>query len=100
MNEVVRRLQAIEKLLQQQTLLSKEVMNFPEACEYLGISSSHLYKLTSSSQIPHFCPQGKKLYFSRVALNEWMQRNPRHTVADLESEATNYVIRKGRRAQV
>ncbi|WP_332912625.1 helix-turn-helix domain-containing protein [Algoriphagus boritolerans] len=42
------------------TCYKKTVLNFNEACKYLDVSPSHLYKLTSTKHIPHFCPQGKK----------------------------------------
>jgi len=44
-------------------ILQKTALNFEEACSYLNMSQSHLYRLTAQRLIPHFCPQGKKLYF-------------------------------------
>jgi len=62
-NLILERLSQIEQKIDEQALLKKEVLNFNDACKYLDISASHLYKLTSQKLIPHFCPQGKKLYF-------------------------------------
>ena len=45
--------------LDEKNLISKPVLNFNEAARYLRTSPSHLYKLTSSKQVPHYCPQGK-----------------------------------------
>jgi excisionase family DNA binding protein len=45
-----------------------------EAAEYLGVSKSYLYKLTSKSEIPHFKPKGKTIYFRRVDLDNWALR--------------------------
>jgi excisionase family DNA binding protein len=74
-NLILEKLSQIEQKLTEQNLLQKTVLNFNEPCTYLEISPSHLYKLTSPRQIPHFCPQGKKLYFNRQKLDEWLQRN-------------------------
>jgi hypothetical protein len=56
---IIEKLDNIEKMISEQNLLKKEVLNFSEACQYIDVSESHLYKLTSRKQIPHFCPQGK-----------------------------------------
>ncbi len=73
---IIEKLDNIEKKLEEQNLLEKEVLTMAEACLLLDISSSHLYKLTSSKKIPHYCPMGKKLYFLREELLQWMQTNP------------------------
>ncbi|MBK8711382.1 MAG: helix-turn-helix domain-containing protein [Niastella sp.] len=96
MDEILLRLEKIERLLTSQTMLQKEVLNFNEAAEYLELSLSHLYRLTSTKQIPHFCPQGKKLYFNRQELDAWLQRNRQTTTEEIEKMATDYIIKKGR----
>jgi excisionase family DNA binding protein len=77
-------------------ILQKPVLNFDEACRYLHISPSHLYKLTSQKQIPHFCPQGKKLYFKREEIDNWLLRNRQSTADEIDHFATDYIIRKKR----
>lgn len=94
---ILERLSQIERKIDEQALLQKSVLNFNEACRYLEISPSHLYKLTSTRQIPHFCPQGKKLYFNRQELEDWLQRNRQSTNEEIDKEATNYVISHKRR---
>jgi excisionase family DNA binding protein len=96
MDEILLRLEKIERLLISQTMLQKEVLNFNEAAEYLELSLSHLYRLTSTKQIPHFCPQGKKLYFNRQELDAWLQRNRQTTTEEIEKMATDYIIKKVR----
>ena len=76
---ILDKLSEIANKLDEQNLLQKTVLNFNEACSYLDVSQSHLYKLTSTRQIPHFCPQGKKLYFNRTELDVWLQRNRQST---------------------
>jgi len=89
---ILQKLDSIEKLLSQQNLLKKEVLNFNEACEYIDASPSHLYKLTSTRKIPHFCPQGKKLYFKRTELDDWLLSNRQITKEELEQEAADYLF--------
>ena len=89
---IIKKLDKIESMLQDQNLLKKEVLNFNETYKYLEMSASHLYKLTSQKQIPHFCPQGKKLYFSRIELDQWLLRNRKDSIDDIETMAANYLI--------
>lgn len=44
-----------------------------EACELTGYQKSAIYKLTMLGEIP-FQKYGKRLVFSRKALNEWMKQ--------------------------
>ncbi len=97
MDQILKQLDELKALITGQTLLLKDVLNFSEACQYLNISESHLYKLTSRKQIPHFCPQGKKLYFNRHELDGWLQQNRQTTTDEIEKQATEYVIQNKRR---
>lgn len=72
---IMHRLDSIEKKLVEQALATKEVLNFNEGAVFLDLSKSHLYKLTSQKRIPHFCPEGKKIYFLRADLQSWLLRN-------------------------
>ena len=96
-NLILDKLTEIANKLDEQNLLKKTVLNFNEACKYLDVSPSHLYKLTSTKQIPHFCPQGKKLYFKREELDNWLQRNRQSTLDEMEQVASDYVIRNERK---
>jgi excisionase family DNA binding protein len=89
---ILQKLEKLEQRIGEQNLLMKEVLNFNDACNYLDISASHLYKLTSQKSIPHFCPQGKKLYFNRAELDEWLQRNRQTSTDEIETMAANYLL--------
>lgn len=92
---ILQKLEIIEELLKTQTLLSKKVLNLQEACTYIGVSSSHMYKLTSSNQIPFYKPNGKRLFFNREELDSWMLQHRNQTQEEIEQLATSYVLHKG-----
>ena len=96
-NLILVKLAQLEGKIEEQNLLQKEVLTFNDVCKYLDISSSHLYKLTSQKQIPHFCPQGKKLYFNRTEIDQWLMRNRQETTEDIETAAANYLIKNKRK---
>ena len=96
-NLILDKLSEIASRLSEQNLLQKTVLNFNDTCTYLDVSPSHLYKLTSTKQIPHFCPQGKKLYFKREEIDTWLQRNRQSTAAEVEQQASGNLLRSNRR---
>lgn len=96
MDPIIERLDRLEKLIETQAIFTKEVLNFNEACRYLELSHSHLYKLTSSASVPYYKPNGKKLYFKREELDEWLLRNRSETQEEIDRKAADYLISKGK----
>ena len=94
--KIIERLESIEKLLIEQQTLQKQVLNFNETCKYLELSQSHLYKLTSTGTIPHYKPNGKKIYFQREELDHWLLRNRMDSRDEIEQQAADYLIKKGK----
>jgi len=87
--KIEERLDRIERLLTN----SKDVLTFEEACEYMGVSRSFLYKLTSRRQIPHSKPNGKMIYFEKKKINIWLLQNRRKSKTEIEKEALEYTFK-------
>ncbi len=66
-------------------------LTFKEATKYLDISSSYLYKLTSTTKITHYKPNGKKIYFKESDLKKWLLRGKVLSESELEQKAIDYV---------
>lgn len=77
------------------TVTITEVLNLNQAAEYVSLSKSAIYKKTSERNIPHF-KQGKRLYFKRSELDSWLTELKISTHAEIEKEAADYIIRKGK----
>jgi excisionase family DNA binding protein len=95
MEAIIERLNAIERKLDELAALNKETLNLKEAARYLNMSCSHLYKLTSAKEIPHYKPRGKQVYFERRELDKWLLQNRQTTKAEMEQAAIDYVVVKG-----
>lgn len=67
-----KKLEEIERLLKQQSFLNKTVLTLEEAANYLSLSKSSLYKITSNKQISYYNPGGKKIYFRKSDLDNWI----------------------------
>lgn len=75
------------------TVTITEVLNLNQAAEYVSLSKSAIYKKTSERSIPHF-KQGKKLFFKRSELDDWLTQNQIPTHAEIEQMASEYIRRK------
>lgn len=71
MEEVLNRLKRIEDILEAKQE-SVNILTVPQTAKFLNISQSHLYRLTSQNAIPHYSPGGKRIYFKRVELEEYL----------------------------
>ena len=65
-------------------------LTIEEAAEFLDISTSHLYKLTSTGRIPHYQPGGKRIYFLVSDLLDYVKSGRKNTAAEIELAAINY----------
>ena len=97
MEAIIVRLNAIERKLDELAALNKETLNLKEAARYLNMSCSHLYKLTSAKEIPHYKPRGKQVYFEKRELDKWLLQNRQTTKAEIEQAAIDYVVKGGKR---
>ena len=67
--------QLLKKIERNTALAAKRVLTFDDVALLTGLSKSHLYKLTSTHQIPHYKPNGKNIYFDRMEIENWMKQN-------------------------
>ena len=89
-NTILNKLTAIESLLEATN--QTKPLNLVEAAKFLDLSQSHLYKLTSERKIPHFKPNGKKIYFDEYELVQWLKRKPTRTLEETEEKAASYIV--------
>lgn len=87
--EIDERLERIENLL----LSQKKVLNFDEVAEYTGLSKSHLYKLTSTGGIPCYKPTGKKIYFEKSEIDDWLLRNKKLSQDEIDDLAETHIMK-------
>ncbi len=89
--------QISEKLqkLEAQNLQKKQIFNFVEGCQYIGLSESYIYKLTSTNRIPFFRPTGKLIYFKREDLDAWLLRNRQSSVEEIQQLASQVTLKGG-----
>lgn len=87
--EMNRRLERIEDLLLDRSMPQKaepDLMSINEASSFLNLTVATLYSMVSRKQIPH-SKRGKKLYFSRIELSEYVRDGRVLTNAEVKKNA-------------
>lgn len=74
-NVIIKRLDKIHDVIEEQNVLRKDILNTHDACIYLNISESNLYQRTSKGEIPFYRPGGKRIYFEKADLDKWILQN-------------------------
>ena len=67
-------------------------LNFVQAAQYLSISHSHLYKMTSQRKIPFHKPSGKYLYFFKHELDAWIHQDDDPKLEDRSQESEINIV--------
>lgn len=94
------KLDRIEQLLQNQNLPAtqeKDVfINLNDAGVFLNLAKATIYGLVSAGKIPYM-KQGKKLYFSKQELTNWLMQGRREVKEDLNTIVDNAIISSKRK---
>lgn len=91
-------LNAIEKLIDKKLTSNteKEYLDVQEACFFLGISKSTIYKMNHRNVIPYFKGKNsKKLYYYKKDLIEYMTENRFMSKSEMDAKTQSYFQNKG-----
>lgn len=69
---ILKELYELKRLVVQQGQAQKEVLSAEECAELLGVSVGYVYRQTSEKRLPFYKPNGKKIYFKRDELLDWL----------------------------
>jgi len=65
---------AIKEFGDKQQVTEKQFLTIDEACKFLNLAKQTLYGFTSKNEIP-FIKRGKKLYFKKDDIENWLVGN-------------------------
>ncbi|WP_276133053.1 helix-turn-helix domain-containing protein [Polluticoccus soli] len=97
-SELFNRVNNIELLLRakdEKTHETDEVLTIQYAAELLSLSVPTIYGLVSRKDIP-YSKKGKRLYFSRLDLLDWIKSGRHKTNTEIASDADQYVSTRRR----
>jgi excisionase family DNA binding protein len=97
-NQLYEKLENIEKLLCEKNGITPEadqLLTIDETAALAHLSKLTIYGLVSRAEIPCM-KKGKRLYFSKTELINWIRTGRKKTVAETAIEANTFVSRKGK----
>jgi len=94
-NEVVKKIDLWNVKPQQTTEQADQLLTIDEAGELLHLTKPTLYSKVSKGELPGVCKQGKRLYFQKQSLIDWIKSSQRKSNAEIEAEAESYLKKKG-----
>ena len=77
--------------IERKMYILKEYLSVNEAADYLGLSSSLVYKLTSKHELPIYKPNGKTVYIRRDDLNRWIAKHKVLSDEEIEEYADTHM---------
>ena len=86
---IIDKLSVIESLL---VATQPKPLTLKEAAAFLDLSQSYLYRLTSQGRVPCYKPEGKRVYFDRTELVNWLKRNRIRPQEEIEEMASTYIV--------
>lgn len=72
-----------------------EFFTIEEVAKLLGITKPTIYSKNSRGELPGVCKRGKKLYFDRKVLLEWLRSSRKLSNSEIEAEAHTYLKKRG-----
>jgi len=82
----------LDRIERNSLLAAKNVLEIEDVATLTGLSTSYIYRLTSTRQIPHYKPNGKTIYFDREEIEQWMKRNRVNTQEEAEQAAALHIL--------
>jgi excisionase family DNA binding protein len=84
-----------EKQNQDKLPKPEEFLTITQAAELIGLKKPTIYSKTSQKEIPHF-KRGKKLYFKRSELEQWLISGRVLTNTELDSIAERITVKNSK----
>jgi len=72
---------------------SEQFLTIQEAAEFMNLSVPTMYSKVSKGELP-VSKRGKRLYFSRTELLDYIKQGRRLTNDEIEAEAVNYLSKR------
>jgi excisionase family DNA binding protein len=71
---------------------NKNILTVDEVISYTGFSQKQIYKLTSTRAIPHYKPSGRKLFFKKDEIDEWITQGRVKPLSEVIDESQVYLV--------
>lgn len=73
-----------------------QLLTITQVAEFISLSVATVYGLVSRSAIPCM-KKGKRLYFSKDEISNWIKAGKKKTISELSAEADTYLLNQKNR---
>lgn len=82
----------IEKQEQPTPDQPEQLLTIDEVATLLHLTKPTVYSKVSKNELPGVCKQGKRLYFDRQTIIDWIKQGRKKSNAEIEQEAKAYLL--------
>jgi len=79
-----------------ENVASEQLLTIKQAAELLSLSVPTIYGLVAKQEIP-VSKKGKRLYFSKQELTEWIKAGRKLTITEIDSQALTFLTNQKKR---
>ena len=72
----------------------EQLLTIQEAANLLHLTVPTIYTKHSKGELPNVCKRGKRLYFSKQSLLDWVKEGRKKSSAEIDAEAEAYLSNK------
>lgn len=72
----------------------KEILTIDDVALILNLSTSQIYKLTMMGEIKFYKPHGKRIYFKKSDIDEWVFRDSETSEAEKLNSRAEEIFRR------
>lgn len=72
----------------------EQLLTIDEVATLLHLTKPTIYSKVSKNELPGVCKQGKRLYFDRQTIIDWIKQGRKKSNAEIEAEAEAYLSGK------
>ena len=70
----------------------EQLLTIDEVATLLHLTKPTVYSKVSKNEMPGVCKQGKRLYFDRQTIIDWIKQGRKKSNAEIEREANAYLL--------
>lgn len=75
----------------------EQLLTIDEVTALLHLTKPTVYSKVSKNELPGVCKQGKRLYFDRQTIIDWIKQGRKKSNAEIEQEAEAYLSNSKRK---
>lgn len=73
---------------------SEQLLTIDEIAELLHLAKATVYTKVSKKELPGVCKQGKRLYFDRQIIIDWIKQGRKTSNAEIKQSIKDYLLNK------